>query len=466
MLKKLLFLVIITSFLFIGINYAKAENSLSFSKSESSYSGRDLEAGEKNVQLLKFVVKGENDEKIRIDMLSFFSEGSSVDFSNYLENVRISNFNNENLSESMSFDYNIAEFRGLDINIDPDGQRILNLLADVKEDLPSEIDSFRMYLIPNHVHAVIDSNNDIINNITGDVRGNYFDIGIEEEVDTEEGNSNGRIDDEEDNEEELDEAEEKNEEAEEVLEEEEEKLEHERERIEEEKERIEEGKERIQEEKERIEEQERERIEEEDSDNELAEYRKSSKDLASGQVDNLLAEINQLRNRVKEQETEIKYLKGLTSELSKIGEKMKSAINTFITYGVDDNTQKLGAGERAAVINSYEAAFDKLPGNEDELNDVIKIANGRWPSITNTSAENEAKDEFENIYKRESNMNNANDNAAVTIMAYGLRQRAENRNLQSESAGINTFKNIYNRIPEDTEDWNILQAITYSGATR
>ena len=63
-------------------------------------------------------------------------------------------------------------------------------------------------------------------------------------------------------------------------------------------------------------------------------------------------------------------------------------------------------------------------------------------------------------------MKNANDNAAVTIIAYGLRQRVENRNLNSESAGLKIFRGIYGRIPQSTNDWNALQAITYSGATR
>jgi hypothetical protein len=192
----------------------------------------------------------------------------------------------------------------------------------------------------------------------------------------------------------------------------------------------------------------------------------SSQNLAQGNINELLFQINQLRSQVREQEAQIKYLQNLTTELSRVSATMQTAINTFVTYGVDDNTKRLGEGERAAVINSYQSAYGKLPNSETELNDVIKIANGRWPSATNVNAENRAKAEFKNIYKREANMNNANDNAAVTIMAYGLRQRAENRNLNSESAGLKIFRGIYNRIPQSTNDWNILQAITYSGATR
>lgn len=200
--------------------------------------------------------------------------------------------------------------------------------------------------------------------------------------------------------------------------------------------------------------------------NQIANINQASQALAQGNVNELLSQINQLRNQAREQETQIKYLQNLITELSRISANMQTAINTFVTYGVDDNTKRLGEGERAAVVNSYQSAYGKLPSSEEELSDVIKIANGRWPSITNTNAENRAKAEFRNIYKREANINNASDNAAVTIMAYGLRQRAENRNLNSESVGLKIFKDIYNRLPQSTNDWNILQAITYSGATR
>lgn len=63
-------------------------------------------------------------------------------------------------------------------------------------------------------------------------------------------------------------------------------------------------------------------------------------------------------------------------------------------------------------------------------------------------------------------MTNPHDNAAVTVMAYGLRQRAENRNLESEKAGIGIFKKIFEHVPQTTDEWNTMQAITYSGATR
>jgi hypothetical protein len=201
-------------------------------------------------------------------------------------------------------------------------------------------------------------------------------------------------------------------------------------------------------------------------DNQVYQIKESADLLSRGESDPILEELKQLRNRVREQEMEIKYLNNLNEDLKKVSDKMKTALNEFITYGADENTLKLGEGERAAVIHSYKQAFEKLPSNEEELEDAIKIANGRYPSLSNDKAETKAKEEFKKIYKREADLNNEKDKAAIVVMAYGLRQKAENRNLESEKQGINTFKHIYKRTPANTQDWNIMQAITYSGATR
>ena len=201
-------------------------------------------------------------------------------------------------------------------------------------------------------------------------------------------------------------------------------------------------------------------------DEEIKNIEDAADKLSNNQLDQILAELKELRNLVKEQQAELKYLRKLVNEMNKLSEAMQNAINNFVTYGADENTQKLGAGERAAVINSYKEAYGELPGDNSELADVIKIANGRWPSKISEEALTAAKANFVKIYNREPDMNNANDSAAVTIMAYGLRQKAENRNLRSEQKGMEIFNDIFGHIPQDTEEWNVMQAITYSGAKR
>ena len=194
-------------------------------------------------------------------------------------------------------------------------------------------------------------------------------------------------------------------------------------------------------------------------------YTNSNAGTSSNQS-SVLAELNSLRNKVQEQANQIKYLNSLLSGVKNISDDAKVAINNFITYGADSNTKKLGAGERAAVVSSYKAAYNKLPETTTEVSETVKIANGRFPSVISETAEAKAKVEFAKIYGRDMNPNNKNDVAAIKIMAYGLRQKAENRNLSSEQQGITTFKNIYGHAPKTTEEWNIMQAITYSGAAR
>jgi hypothetical protein len=207
-------------------------------------------------------------------------------------------------------------------------------------------------------------------------------------------------------------------------------------------------------------------VEEVEKDEAIENMKKKAKKLRENNLGDILSELKELRSVVKEQRNRIGHLKKLLTGVDSISEDMQNSINNFITYGIDGNTKNLGEGERAAVMYSFKKAFGRLPENEDDLADTIKIANGRWPSNINEDAETKAKSVFEAIYKREADMENPRDAAAIKIMAYGLRQRAENRNLNSEKNGIAIFNSIFKKLPTTTEDWNIMQAITYSGASR
>jgi len=61
-------------------------------------------------------------------------------------------------------------------------------------------------------------------------------------------------------------------------------------------------------------------------------------------------------------------------------------------------------------------------------------------------------------------MDNKYENAAVTVVAYGLRPN--NRNLNSEKAAILAFKYFIKRMPISAVDWDVVRAIAYSGAKR
>lgn len=143
--------------------------------------------------------------------------------------------------------------------------------------------------------------------------------------------------------------------------------------------------------------------------------------------------------------------------------EVRGALTTFIAYGTEPTT-KLGAGERAGVVNSYQSAFGKLPESTSDWEDVMKIAVGRFPSQANAEREAAVEATFRKIYLRSSDITNPNDRAAITIMAYGLRPA--NRRLASEAVGIRSFKRIYKRAPASASDWDTVRCIAYSGAKR
>ncbi|MEI6835540.1 MAG: chitobiase/beta-hexosaminidase C-terminal domain-containing protein [Candidatus Falkowbacteria bacterium] len=141
----------------------------------------------------------------------------------------------------------------------------------------------------------------------------------------------------------------------------------------------------------------------------------------------------------------------------------KLTVNNFIVYGTL-STKRLGAGERAGVINSYYQAYNKMPNTEAEWSDVLKIASGRWPSERSAAAEAQAKVEFKRVYARSAVMTSNIDENAIMVIAYGLLPLE--RNLISEKTAIKTFKWVYGHAPVSALSWNVVRAIAYSGAAR
>ncbi len=147
-----------------------------------------------------------------------------------------------------------------------------------------------------------------------------------------------------------------------------------------------------------------------------------------------------------------------------LSDQNKYSVAYFIHYGTP-STQKLGMGERAGVVNSYQVGLAKLPRSITEWQDVIKIANGRWPTERNTTAENTTKTTlFHQVYLRAPDPSNTHDNTAVMIMTYGLRPLS--RNVASEKAAIKTYVSIFHTNPATTRNWDVVRAIAYSGASR
>ena len=186
-------------------------------------------------------------------------------------------------------------------------------------------------------------------------------------------------------------------------------------------------------------------------------------EIVKANINGLLGKLGFKRDLAKEEVYFKKHVKNLIKIAAGLPEQSQHALTNFITYGTE-TTLRMGEGERAGVVNSFKSAFENLPTTEEDWNDVIKIANGRWPGKQSEKAENRAKINFRAVYLREPDRSNPNDDAAITVMAYGLRP--SNRNLNSEKAAIRIFKDIYGYNPEEATAWDVVRAIAYSGATR
>jgi len=151
------------------------------------------------------------------------------------------------------------------------------------------------------------------------------------------------------------------------------------------------------------------------------------------------------------------WLAEIALEASKI---VGMSAEDFVVDGTK-NTAKLGAGERAGVLNSYKSAFGKSPKTQADWEDVIRISNNQLPLATNSAAEKKVKIEFKKVYGREADLKNANGQAALNMMTYGLRP--ERRDLNSERVGIRIFVGIYKYLPVSAFGWDIVRAIAYSG---
>ena len=96
--------------------------------------------------------------------------------------------------------------------------------------------------------------------------------------------------------------------------------------------------------------------------------------------------------------------------------------------------------------------------------DGIETAEKKASEIILNAEKKAADISFSTIYKRSPNMDNPNDNAAVTVIAYGLRPA--NRDMENEKKAIKIYKSIFKKAPTKANDWDLVRAIAYSGAVR
>ena len=180
---------------------------------------------------------------------------------------------------------------------------------------------------------------------------------------------------------------------------------------------------------------------------------------------NSAAEVAQAAGSSRQLPLEQTYSSSLVTRIlpATTSNEVRNRVTAFVSYGTV-GTLTLGAGERAGVVNSFRAAFGRTPQSESDWQDVLKIASGRFPGTLNAAREQAVAATFKRIYLRAADRANTYDNAAITVMAYGLRAKA--RRLDSERAAIATFRAVFRRLPTSAADWDAVRGVAYSGATR
>ncbi|MDP2656502.1 MAG: Ig-like domain-containing protein [bacterium] len=193
----------------------------------------------------------------------------------------------------------------------------------------------------------------------------------------------------------------------------------------------------------------------------VAKIKAEAEKVKMNDVATLASDVGQKRDIGMEKKYESTIVARVVSSLTPAA--TKAQVLNFVTYGTP-TTVVLGAGERAGVVNSFEAAFGYVPTSSGDWEDVIKIANGRWPGTLNAKREKAVIGSFKKVYLRDADLSNPHDQAAIAVMAYGLR--SDKRNLKSEAAAIKSFRAIYKKVPVSAAEWDVVRAIAYSGAIR
>jgi len=164
--------------------------------------------------------------------------------------------------------------------------------------------------------------------------------------------------------------------------------------------------------------------------------------LAGADTDTLLDYLGKTRDTALEVKVSQDYGKYLILD--------KAAMN-FIAYGTK-STDKLGMGERAGVLRSYQYAFGKLPQTPDDWQDAVNIATNQLPVKRSKKAEQEAQAVVRKIYGKL-------DSQSVMMIAYGLRP--ETRDITKERLELRRFGQIFGKMPSSVFDWNIFRELVY-----
>ncbi len=147
-----------------------------------------------------------------------------------------------------------------------------------------------------------------------------------------------------------------------------------------------------------------------------------------------------------------------------------SALGRLVQYATTSNDGRNVYESQIKGLKSATKYYYKVDcslgigfSGESETKDFITLKN---ISENNETHEISAKEIFQKIYLHEPKVSDRFDQNALSIIAYGIKQRPENRSLSKERHALTIYGAIFHSLPSLSSEWNILHAIAYSGAKR
>jgi hypothetical protein len=169
-------------------------------------------------------------------------------------------------------------------------------------------------------------------------------------------------------------------------------------------------------------------------------------------------------NLKRDQVAEAKYLPMISLDAKAFGIKLTReqlfAATNFVTYGISEATQKLGAGERRALLRDY---WETVGRAEIVWSDIERLATGQKVLGRNLVKEQSQLPKvlaaFVRLVGHRPNFKNAKEDLAWNTMMYRLRFT---RDLNKERIGIAKFKAVFKRLPKTPLDWAVVRAWGYA----
>lgn len=146
-------------------------------------------------------------------------------------------------------------------------------------------------------------------------------------------------------------------------------------------------------------------------------------------------------------------------KLTASNEQQIQDLVTFISYGLTEESARLGSGERRAIVRD---ALETLRTTNISPSDLERLVHGQIPHARNLAEERKqstrALATFRTIYGHAPNFKNTEENLAWNTLMYRLRFP---RNLQAETQGIQEFRTTFRRAPQDPFQWATVRVMGY-----